>query len=435
MEPLTIGFVALGAILALIGLGVPIGLALGAASFAGLWAIVGMGPTLSLVGNLPYEFGSQFTFTAIPMFIVMGTIAFHSGMTESLFRAARLWLGGLPGGLAIATNFACAGFGAASGSSLATAVAMGRIAIPEMLRYRYDPGLATAVCACGGTIAALIPPSIAFVIYGVFAQQSISKLFIAGIVPGLITAALYAAMIATRCALNPTLAPPVDTRPEWRERLLVLREIWPLPILILGVMGSIYMGLATPTEAAAIGAVAAFFIALLQGRMTLATFRAAAQEAILATASIFFVAVGAIILTKLMTFAGLPDFLAASMREAGVATVTLLIGMSVIYLVLGMFLDPLGIILLTVPIFLPMFKALGLDLIWFGVIVVKYIEIGLITPPVGLNVYAIKSLVGDRIALGTIFRGCAWFLVAEAIIMTLLIAFPGLSLYLPSQMD
>jgi tripartite ATP-independent transporter DctM subunit len=435
MEPLTIGFVALGAILVLIGLGVPIGLALGAASLAGLWAVIGLHPTLALIGGLPYEFGSQFTFTAIPMFIVMGTIAFHSGMTESLFRAARLWLGGLPGGLAIATNFACAGFGAASGSSLATAVAMGRIAIPEMLRYRYDPGLATAVCACGGTLAALIPPSIAFVIYGVFAQQSISKLFIAGIVPGLLTAAIYAGMIVARCTVNPLLAPAVETRPSWAERLTVLREIWPLPVLILGVMGSIYSGLATPTEAAAIGAVAAFAIAVLQGRMTLAIFRAAAQEAILASASVFFVAVGAIILTRLMTYVGLPDFLASTMEEARISPLTLLIGVSVIYLILGMFLDPLGIILLTVPIFLPMFRALGLDLIWFGVIVVKYIEIGLLTPPVGLNVYAIKSLVGDKIALGTIFRGCGWFLAAEALIMTLLIAFPALSLYLPSQVN
>lgn len=435
MTPLTIGLGGLGVILVLIAIRIPIGLALGLVSFGGISMIIGLGPALGLVGAVPYEFAANWTFTAIPMFLLMGTIAYHSGMTESLYRAARLWLGFLPGGLAIATNFACAGFGAASGSSLATTVAMGRIAIPEMLRYGYNPGLASGVCACAGTLGALIPPSILMVLYGIFAEQSIAKLFVAGILPGLLTAAAYALMILVRCTLDPSLAPRIENTESRREKWEALGEIWPLPVLILGVMGGIYTGLATPTEAGAVGAVFAFAIAVIQGRMTWGVLDRSVREAIFATATIFFIAIGAVLLTKMMSLSGLPTVLTQVAGEMAVSPLMLVIFTSLLYLVLGMFLEPLGLLLLTVPVLLPLFKSFDLDLIWFGILVVKYIEIGLMTPPVGLNAYAVKALVGDQIGLGTIFKGIVWFLGAEVVVMTLLIAFPEITLFLPSLMD
>ncbi|MCW5771181.1 MAG: TRAP transporter large permease subunit [Rhodospirillaceae bacterium] len=435
MTPLAIGLVGLGAILAFIALRAPIGLALAAVSAVGIALMIGVGPALRLVADAPYEFAANWTFTAIPMFLLMGTIAYHSGMTASLYRAARLWLGFLPGGLAIATNFACAGFGAASGSSLATTVAMGRIAIPEMLRYRYDPGLASAVCACAGTLGALIPPSILMVLYAIFAEQSVAKLFVAGILPGLLTAFVYAAMILVRCVANPALAPKVEGGATAREKWAALAEIWPLPVLILGVMGGIYSGFATPTEAGALGAALAFAIALLQRRMSWSILDRSVTEAIVATATIFFIAIGAVLLTKMMTLSGLPTLLTRLAADFAVSPLMLLAFTSVLFVLLGMFLEPLGLMLLTVPILLPLFRSLHLDLVWFGILVVKYIEIGLMTPPIGLNAFAVKALVGEQVGLGVIFRGIVWFLGAEIVVMALLIAFPDITLVLPRLMD
>lgn len=430
--------VALGAIvilLVLIGLRVPIGLALGAVSLIGLMIVRSTESALGIFADLPFEFGANWSLSAVPMFLLMGSIAYHTGMTGSLFNAARLWLSHLPGGLAVATNFASAGFAAASGSSLATAAAMGRLAIPEMLRMKYDPALATGVVAASGTLGSLIPPSILFVLYGWFTETSIGALLIAGILPGLLTAFIYAVMIIGRCIANPRLAPRVTETITWAERWRVLAEIWPIPLLVLTVIGGIYSGIATATEAAALGALAAAVISLFRGRLTWLAFRTSVVEALESTASIFFVAIGALLLTRLLALAGLPTIMAQSISAWAVDPTWLIIGVSIIYLILGCFLDPLGLMLLTLPVFQPMFQAVHLDLIWVGVIVVKYIEIGLLTPPVGLNAYVVKGVVGDAVPLTTIFRGLAWFIGAEAVIMVLLIAFPEISTYLPSKMS
>jgi len=435
LDPIWVGVIGIVAILGLIAARVPIGLALGSVAIIGIANIVGLNAAFGAVGTMPFDFAAHWSLSAIPMFLLMGTVAFYSGMTNSLYRAARLWLGFLPGGLAVATNFACAGFAAASGSSLATTVAMGRIAIPEMKRYNYDPGLATGVCACSGTLGILIPPSILMVVYGVFAEQSISKLFIAGILPGILTALLYTVMIVTRCKLNPSLAPPILDEVTRAEKMESVREIWPLPVLVMGVMGGIYTGIATPTEAGALGAFLAMVIAAVQRRLTWEVLKTSVQEAIESTTTIFFVAIGAILLTKFMALSGLPAFLAESMVEWALDPLLLIIGASVIFLVLGMFLDPLGLLLLTLPVLLPLFEELNLDLIWFGILVTKYVEIGLMTPPVGLNVYAVKTVVGDDVPLETIFKGVMWFLATEVVVVTLLIAFPQISLFLPGLMD
>jgi len=434
MDPIWIGVIAIVALLVLIALRVPIGISLGSVSLVGLMFARSTDAAFSIFGDLPFEFGASWSLSAVPMFLLMGSIAYHSGLTASLYNAARLWLSGLPGGLAVATNFASAGFAAASGSSLATAAAMGRLAIPEMLRLGYDKALSAGVVAASGTLGALIPPSILFVIYGWYTETSVGALLIAGILPGLLTAFVYAGMIIGRCVLKPSLGPPVRDRVTWKQRWTALGEIWPVPVLVLGVVGGIYGGIATPTEAGALGAVFAILIAVVQGKMNWKVFRSSVLEALESTAGIFFVAIGALLLTRLLAFSGVPMFMVEMIGDWAIDPLLLVIGLSIVYLILGMFLDPLGLMLLTLPVFLPMFEALNLDLIWVGVIVVKYIEIGLLTPPVGLNAYVVKSVVGDAIPLTTIFRGLAWFIAAEALIMVLLIGFPEVSLMLPNYM-
>lgn len=432
------GLISLVIVLLLIGLRVPIGVALGIAALGGFTMLRNLDVAFGVAKEIPFEVAANWDLSAIPMFLLMGSVAHNSGLSEALFRAARLWFGGLPGGLAVATNFASAGFAAASGSSVATAATMARLAIPEMLKAGYDKGLATGVVASAGTLGALIPPSIMFVIYGVFAEVSITRLLIAGVFPGLLTAAVYALMIVVRCWLNPALAPrPAAGGSVARasERWASLVPIWPLMVLILGMIGGLYAGWFTPTEAGAAGAALACVVAATQGRLNYAVLRDSLVEAVSTSASLFFVAYGAIMFTKFLALAGVPVYMGGLIGEWALDPILLLLGASIIYVILGMFLDPLGVLLLSLPVFLPMFEAVGLNPVWTGVLVVKYIEIGLLTPPVGFNVYVVKGVVGDEIALETMFKGVGWFLACEVVIMTLLIAYPQISLYLPNSMN
>jgi tripartite ATP-independent transporter DctM subunit len=435
MDVAVLTLVSFAALLLLLAVQMPIGAALGIVSLGGFTYLANFNVALSVLKTVPYQFAANWELTAIPMFLLMGAIVNHSGIAKDLFEAARLWLARLPGGLAVAANLASAGFGAASGSSIAASAAMARIAIPEMLRFGYDKGLAAGVVASAGTLAALIPPSVMFVIYGVFAEVSIVKLLIAGILPGLLTAAMYTAMILIRCRLNPALAPPLDESPEERRALrgAATAKVWPLLVLMLGVIGGLYGGVFTPTEAGAGGAAIALAIAVAQGRMGLRGLYESLKEAMATTAQIFFIGMGAIMFTRFLSLAGIGAYLSGLVGEWALDPLLLVIAMSAVYLVLGMFLDPLGIMLITIPVFLPMFEALGLDLVWLGVLIVKYIEIGLLTPPVGFQVYVVKGVVGDKIPLQTIFRGCFWFLLCEVVVMILLIAFPSISLVLPNS--
>ena len=431
MSDLAIGFVSLAAIIVLLILRVPIGIALATVAIVGTMAIVGPAATFSLAGLLPYDFAASWELSAIPMFLLMGTLTYHSGLVTSLYDAARIWLRALPGGLAVATNLACAGFAAASGSSVATTVAMGRIAVPEMLKAGYDRGLSTAVAACAGTLGSLIPPSVLMILYCAFTGQSVAKMFLAGVLPGLLTAAIYAGMIVGRCTLKPSLAPRIEGRATWAERIAALRSTWPLPVLIVGVIGGLYGGVVTPTEAGALGAGLAFVIAAVQRRMSWLIIKKSVIEALEGTATIFFAALGAIMLTRLMAFSGVPNMLAGVANELAAEPWMLVLGCSVVYVILGCFLEPLGLVLLTLPVMVPAFESRGIDMIWFGIMVVKYVEIGLMTPPVGLNVYAVKTIVGDSVPLSAIFAGCAWFLACEALILALLFVFPEIALVLP----
>lgn len=436
MEGLTLSVVCLAAVLTLIAFRTPIGVALGVVSFCGFWYLRNFHTALSIIREIPYSFAASWDLSAIPMFLLMGSIVYASGIATSLFRAARLWLSGLPGGLAVAANFASAGFAAGCGSSVAAAAAMGRLAIPEMLNAGYEKGLATGVVASAGTIAALIPPSILLVLYGIFAETSIVDLLIAGIIPGLLTAGVYTLMILTRCRLNPALAPevPLVTEHLWRERWQSLREIWPLAVLVVGIIGGLYSGTVSPTEAGAGGAFLALIIAMAQRRMSWSTLWEATRDAMLTSAQIFFVGMGALMFTRLLSLSGASYMLAQLVAPMALDPLLIVITMSVIYLILGCFLDPIGIMLITMPVFLPLLKALNMDLVWFGVLVVKYIEIGMLTPPLGFNVFVVKGVVGDDIPLTTIFRGVGWFLVCDLVVVVLMISFPQLSLWLPSLM-
>lgn len=434
MTSLEIGFTGIGSLLFLIALRVPVGFSLSFVAVLGIMAIRSVEAGLSVLKTMPFDFVSHWSLTAVPMFLLMGSIAFHSGMTSSLYAAMRQWVSGLPGGLAIASNFSSAGFAAASGSSMATAAAMGRLAIPEMLRFGYSPGLATGVIAASGTLGSLIPPSILMVLYGVFAEQSISKMLMAGVIPGLLTAAAYTVLIVVRCKLNPSLAPPIHEKVTFKEKITTLLEVWPLPVIVIAVIGGIYSGIVTATEAGALGAMVAALIALARRKLSLKILEASILETLQSTAGIFFIAIGAMLLTRFLALSGIGFHFASMVDAWGMNPIILLLLSSVVYLILGMFLDSIGLMLLTLPVMLPIFENAGLDLIWVGVIVVKYLEIGLLTPPVGLNVFVVKGVVGNQVSLPEIFKGVTWFLLAEAVIMVLLIAYPELSLFLPNMM-
>ena len=432
MSDLGICAVGIAGIFLMIGLRMPIGIALGLGSFVGVWAIRGLAPAIGMLRGLPFDFVANWSLSAIPMFLLMSAVASASGLSQSLFRAARLWLRFLPGGLAVASTFACAGMAAASGSSMATAAAMGSLAVPEMLRAGYDKGLATGVVASAGTLGSLIPPSILIVLYAILARVSISQVLVAGVMPGILTAAVYTAMIVIRVKLNPRLAPPVHEDVDPREKWNALVQVWPLPLLVLIIIGGIYSGIVTATQAGAFGAAATFLIAAVQRRLTWAVIREGFVETCVSTGTIFFTAIGAMLLTRFIAFAGLPSFLTMAAEPIAHQFILLVIAASVVFLILGMFLDPLGVMLISLPVMVPIFESVKADMVWFGIIVVKFLEIGLISPPVGFNVYVIASRVD--VPLETIFRGVMWFILCELFVVALLVAFPSIALFLPSLM-
>lgn len=436
MDPMSIGIVGMLALIVLLAIRVPVGVALGLISLLGLWMIRGLNGAIGAIKGIPYDFTAHWTLSAIPMFLLMGTIVANSGMTTSLYAAMRVWLGWLPGGLAVATNFAGAGFAAASGSSMATTATLGRVAVPEMLKSGYDPGLATGVASAVGTLGAVIPPSIIIVLYAIFAQAPVGQVLIAGIIPGLLTAFAYASLIILRVKLNPALAPSHGREAmTFAGHIRLLAPIWPLPVLIIGVIGGIYSGLMTATESGAAGVVLAIIVTFIQGRFTPAMLWQSLKEAATTTASLILIAVGAALFTRFLAFSGIPNILSDMITAGGASPLVIVLSISVVYILLGCFLDPLGVLLLTLPILLPIFDKADINLVWIGIILVKYIEIGMLTPPVGLNVFVMKGVVGDQVRLVQIFKGVTWFLLAEVVVMAILIFFPQVTLFLPNLMQ
>jgi tripartite ATP-independent transporter DctM subunit len=431
MDDLTLSGVVLAALVALLLLRVPVGVALGGVSLLGLWKIVGAKSAWGLLAAVPYDFVASWNLSSVPMFLLMGYVCYHSRLTDGLFRIARVWLSWMPGGLAVASVGAAAGFSAVTGSSVACAAAMGRIAVPEMLRANYEKGLSAGTVAAAGTIGSMIPPSILLLIYGIYAELPVSQLFIAGLLPGLLTAVLYAVMIVVRVMLKPELAPASAQEVTWGDRFDALLSAWPVLVLIIGVFGGLFTGVFTPTEAGATGALMAFLIGFAQRTLTIDKIREAIVETLVTTAAIFVIAIGAILLTKFLALSGFTDFISDLVVARHTGQIELLIGSMCVLFFLGCFLDPIGIMLLTLPVFLPAMDKIGVDLIWYGVLMTKLLEIGLITPPVGLNVFVIKGIVGNLMTTEAIFKGILWFLAADIICVALLIAFPAITLYLP----
>lgn len=432
MDRIEIGFLGIGLVLALIGVRVPIGAAMGGTAFLGIWAMMGWRPAVGIAKAVPFHLIGDWNLSAIPMFLLMGFIAVEAGLTRGLFGAARILLSWLPGGLASSTVAASALFASASGSSVATAAAFSRIAVPEMLGSNYNKGLATGSVAAAGTLGALIPPSVLMIVFGLLLNTSISTLFIAGIIPGILTAVMFLGMITIRCAMNPSLAPKVQVKVTSEEKRALIADAWPLPVLILGVMGGIFAGIFTATEAGAAGAFLAFLLALVRGRLNFGIMKRALVDTAAGTSEIFVVMLGAALFARFVALATIPDFVISFFD--GYSTFTVIMLICILFLILGAFLESISIMLLCLPVLGPLLVAHDVNLIWFGVLTIKLLEIGLVTPPMGMNVFVIKSSMGNRVTLGEIFKGVSWFILIDLVTLGLLIAFPVISLWLPAFM-
>ena len=433
MEPFTIGLLALAGLLLLIGLRVPIGVSLIAVSFLGIWGIAGSLPAMSMLTTIPYSSSASWTLSSIPMFLLMGYIAYHSGLTRGLFEAARVWWGWMPGGLAIASLAGASGFAAVSGSSVACSAAIGRIAVPEMAKQGYNLSIATGAVAAGGTIGALIPPSIILILFGIQAEVSINQLFLGGLFVGLASLVFYIVAVLIFWVRNPASLPrakPYTMGDRWKKTA----EIWPVLLLIAAVFGGMFSGFFTATEAGAFGSFVAILIGLLRRTLTWEGFKESLVDTLLSGGSLFIIAIGANLFTRLVAMSGLSMQVGGFVESLGLGTFALLLVIVLIYLVLGMFLEPIGALLLTLPLFLPILAQHGVDKLWFGLLVAKLLEIGMITPPVGMNVFVIRNVASQYATVAQIFKGVVPFLGADLVVVILSIAFPAFILYLPSLM-
>lgn len=432
MSDVQVGLVGIGLLLTLIALRVPIGVTMITVSFSGIWYLMGWNVAWGSLGVIPYQFSTNWVLSSVPMFLLLGFICYHARLTEGLFRAARMWLAGVPGGLAISGILGCAGFASVCGSSVACSAAMGRIAVPEMMKQRYSAELATGTVAAGGTIGALIPPSIIMILYGIIAQTSITELFLGGVAIGLLTMFSYIAVILVRVKLNPALAPSVKEEISMAEKLAALRDVWPILLVMLGIFGGLFSGIFTPTEAGAIGAFLSCVVAVIARQLTWERFKNAILETLLTTTGLLIIGIGASLLQRFLALSGAGTYISELIIGQNADIAWVLLGIVMIYLLLGMFLEPIGAMLLTLPIVLPIINSAGLSLVWFGVVLTKLLEIGMITPPVGMNVFVIKGVVGNLISITGIFKGIMWFLFADLVVLALMMFFPDLVLFLPA---
>ena len=432
--------IGLGAVLFLVLLRMPIAIAMGLVGFVGFMEIRGFRAAISMVGRLIIDAAQDYGLSVVPLFILMGLFVNKGGLSRELYRVSYSFLGHFRGGLAMATIVACAGFSAICGSSLATAATMSKVAMPEMRKYRYSDSLATASIAAGGTLGILIPPSVILVIYGLLTETSIGKLFIAGIVPGVLGVFLY--LLAVRYSVwRDKDAGPAGEKANLAERLSALRGVWAVLLLFFVVIGGLYGALDvwplhltfSPTEAAGMGAAGAFLIALSRGNLNFAATVEVLIEAAETAATLFVILIGAWIFSNFVNLAGLPEALSGFVQSQGVSPMVVIFLILVVYILLGCVFESLSMLLLTVPIFFPVVMSLGFDPVWFGIVVVVVTEISLITPPVGLNVFVLKGVVKD-VSTGTIFRGVTPFWVVDILRLLIIVLLPGLVLFLPNSM-
>ncbi len=432
MSLIALGIAGIVLLLALLAIGVPIAFAMAFSGVMGLWIVEGPGPTLAYAALVPWEHGRDFIFVTVPLFVLMGQLFYHAGLASDLYEGLRSWVGRVPGGMAISSVLACGGFGAVTGSSIATVATMGTIVMPEMRRYRYDSRLATGALAASGTLGILIPPSLIFIFYGVMTETSIGALFIAGIVPGLITALMFSSIIFIRCVLNPSLGPR-GPKASLRERVDSFRKLGPVVGLFILIIGGIYAGIFTPTEAAGVGCTGVLAIALVQRKLSRSAIAAALRSTALISAMIFAIIVGGYILARFLAVTGLTEEIVGLIIAADLGQVGFLLLLVLLYFVLGAMLDVFGMLVLTVPFLLPVTVQLGIDPIWFGVFVVIMAELALITPPIGANVFIMRR-VAPEVPMEEIFRGVFPFVLGELVVLALLIQFPDLALWLVERM-
>ncbi len=425
-----LGFVGMFALMAV---RVPIGIAMGIAGVGGFALLSSTTPALNLLANVPLSVLTDYNLSVIPMFILMGAFASHSGMSAELFRAGRAWLGHRRGGLALASIAACGGFSAINGSSVATAATMTQVALPEMRRAGYHPGFAAGLIAAGGTLGIMIPPSVILVLYGIMTETDITKLFAAGIVPGLLAIGFYSVVVAIVARLRPD-ALPSGERMGWSERFASLRPLWAVVVLFVFVLGGIYGGLFTVQEAAGVGAIGTLAIGMLRRRLGWREIRAALIGALRVSSAIMLIVVGAYLFGYFLTITQFTQNAVEFLVHLPVGPYGVLALIMIGYLILGAVMDELAMILLTVPIVFPAMMQLGFDPIWFGVIVVMAVTFGMICPPVGMNVFVINSIARD-VPLGAIYKGTMPFIAVDVLRLLILCAFPALSLWLPGFIE
>ncbi|MEM9435451.1 MAG: TRAP transporter large permease [Pseudomonadota bacterium] len=445
MDVTLIGYIACATVLILLAIRVPIAWAIGGVAVVALFLVFSFrtgsfvpdrafARTLQISFSATFELIHSYNLSMIPLFIALGAVAERAGITTEIYAAARMWLARLPGGIAIASVAGCGGFSAISGSSIACASTMGRICTPEMLKLNYDERLATASVAAGGTLGSLIPPSILFIIFAIFTETSIAQLFLAGIVPGLLSLIGYALVIYIWVKRSPEIAPLRADDHSTRDKWSALLKAWPAFLLFLLIIGGIYGGVFTATEAAALSLIFAVALGLARRTLGLRDILPILRDVASTTGGIFFIAACAKVFVTLIALTGLSNNLVTALGAADIGPWVFIAMVCLIYLVLGMFLDPIGIMVLTLPLMIPMVESYGFNLIWFGVIIVKLLEIGLITPPVGLNVFVLASAIEERISIGKIFSGIWRFLVSDLAVLILIVALPALSLAIPTSM-
>ena len=424
-----IGLAGLAVLVLLVLARVPCAIALGLVGFVGYAAVDGWPRALIAVGNVPYEMAEKYTLTVVPLFVLMGVVAARAGMSRELYRAANALFSGLRGALAMGTIGGCAGFGAICGSSLATTATFARVAVPEMQRHGYDLRIATGVVASGGTLGILIPPSIILIIYALFSERSVPEMYAAALFPGIALTALHIVAIGVLARLQPGRIPKEPGVPL-HARMRAVANLWKMALLFAIAVGGIYAGIMSPTEAAAVSAFAAIVIAFVTCDFGWRDLGAALMETVWTTGTLFFIALTAFLFGYFMVLTQLPMTVATWVKGLDVPPWTVILILVAVYVMLGCFLDSLSMIVVTVPVFLPLVQTLGYDPVWFGVLVVVVVEMGLITPPVGLNIFVLRAQLPE-IPLGTMFKGIGPFLAADLALVLLLLLFPALALWLP----
>ncbi|MFT7570893.1 MAG: C4-dicarboxylate transporter DctM subunit [Paracoccaceae bacterium] len=429
---MTLSLIGFAVLLFIAFLGFPLGFAMMLVGFVGFAYVRGIDPALETVSQQILDLALNANFVALPLFVLMGVFVFRAALASDIYDAAQAWLGNKRGGVAMATVAACGGFASISGSSVATAATMAKVSIPPMRRYNYNEGFAAGTVAAGGTMGILIPPSAALIVYGILTEQSIGDLFIGGIIPGIITIALYIAVIWIVARFWPHLAPRAPASP-WNVRWRTLTKIWAVLVLFLVIIGGITFGVFTPTEGGGIGAVGALLFAIARKRMNLRIFFHGLVEAAETSAMIFAIAFGALILNNFVNIAEMPNDIVGFINSLNIEPIYVILVILLIYIILGTIIEGLAMIFLTVPIFVPLVDALGFDLIWFGIVMVMVVEISLITPPIGLNVFVIKSIMPD-VPLSAMFKGIAPFFAADIVRLLMVVFIPSLVVWLPNYL-